>query len=775
MIKIFLSKKNIIYLFLIFLTLFSILFSIIVIKDFSQPLIGFGDEDYWDYEGFYFAKNLSWLPFPHLNLNNNQTFYPYGTNNIFQPWSVERDLLHAGFYSLFGFGPWLKIYYLTTVIVTALGAFLLLFRDYGVARASGACFLVSFFNFYAIHKYPGHLNLAVIHWTVLSFITDFLILKKVVFQQPVSLRLILVRGLLLILSMGQELGYIAGFALMSFTVSSCFIFLILFYRDFKNQHNFINFINQFKFLLEKYKIEFSIHRTTSLALLAFCAVTAYAYLPLVLQIVIEAKSFDFTGVPSGAWWVNPYRLLIPFLPGLNPGMPFDVVFQDSSEGLGAGSPGWLLLILGTLGLWQTRNKFVIFIPLITIFILCLFYHPADFPTLKIFPWFTFNRVAGRVTVIYPVILTIFALEIHFYNLKLQTQRLVVSSLICLACLELYTSYSFKESYQSHLLDKNFFKYMEYVRNQTGEAVLDWPFCIAGGNGVGQIQGLCPYFWKNSSIFALRRFHDKKVVGQYFGRLHPSQLKPYLQAGWNQLFSPNNPDFTKATQQTQCFSAEEWSFFTDFYQFNDFAGINLYTDLLPESCAQEFYARFGNPTIETRILGAGKVRFIPKSAELRSKVNLALGSKIKFEPSLDFSETNLLKTSSQSSFMSILGLSYIEENTQINWRWALGPETNIVFKLNDSQLFDLSFKFDNPIEGQNVVVEVNGVTVKSFNNLIKNASVDSHLRLQASTSKGINRVVFKYKYWNSNQTRFAPNDYREMSVLFTRLLIQPATD
>lgn len=78
-------------------------------------------------------------------------------------------------------------------------------------------------------------------------------------------------------------------------------------------------------------------------------------------------------------------------------------------------------------------------------------------------------------------------------------------------------------------------------------------------------------------------------------------------------------------------------FYRFFQLNDFAGINLYVDLLPENCVQEFYKHFGNAVLETTVPGAGKVKFIPKSPKLFNKVNLALGTQLKYEPLLDLSE------------------------------------------------------------------------------------------------------------------------------------------
>jgi len=141
------------------------------------------------------------------------------------------------------------------------------------------------------------------------------------------------------------------------------------------------------------------------------------------------------------------------------------------------------------------------------------------------------------------------------------------------------------------------------------------------------------------------------------------------------------------------------------------------------------------------------------------------------PSLNFSNSNLLRAGSSKSFLYIAGLGNIEGTAPDNWRWALGSETTLVFNLDEPQKLTLSFKFDNAIDGQNVTVEFNGVAVATFNNLKKGTSVDRVIEIQAS--KGLNRITFNYKYWNQNQITFAPKDSRPMSVSFTRLLIKPA--
>jgi hypothetical protein len=667
-------------------------FSSLIIQDFSSPLsglTGFGpwrelNHDFVDlqeYNGFYFAKNLFFNPFPQLHLFHNQVFYPYGTNNVFNPWSFEADYFYALLYSLFGIGPWLQIYYLLSLLICVLGTIILLKREYGLLRAVGASLLVTFGNFYAIYKYPHHFQQSIIHWVTLSFIVDFLIVKQVVLRRPIDLKLLLTRSCLLFLLLGQDLGYIAGFGLTSFTVSLVFIIGLSSYHFLREEFQIKQLFTQ---SIRNYKKDFWTSSVFHLILIAINLVIIYLYFPLALQIAREAESFDFSDVPISTLWVNPLRILTPLIPGISRAeINFGDEFHDLQETALDSTPGLFLVLLGAIALWQNRNQLTPFIPLLITFSLCLLYIPGRlfvaltlkeigllilsslglwitrkrmilwvplililftlllvnptlflFPTLKLFPWFTFNRVAGRCTVVYPVILTLLALHIRLgglsdrvsADLSVRKRQIIAGLLVGLACIELGTVYSFRSSYQHpEPLKADFFAYMKTVKQQPGEAVLDWPFCIASGGGA---ESICPYYFQSSGIFALRRFHQKKVMGQYFGRLHRSQVAPYFEAGWGKLFFQNAID---PTRQSRCFNQKEWTFFTDFYKFNDFAGINLYIDRLPNSCIAEFYAHFGSPIAKTTVPGAGRVVFMPKSLELRQQVNLAVGKNLKLKP------------------------------------------------------------------------------------------------------------------------------------------------
>src|SRR4051812_1564477 len=145
-----------------------LIYSRLLGRHLGGPLMGQGDIPIWEYLGFYLSRNFRWTPLPHLSLVNDQSFFPYGTNHVFQPWAIERDGFFAVAFSLLGPGPWLQIYYLLTVFITIVGTYRLLEGEFGPRRAALAAVMVSFLNFYATHKYPAHLHIAVVHRTTLS-------------------------------------------------------------------------------------------------------------------------------------------------------------------------------------------------------------------------------------------------------------------------------------------------------------------------------------------------------------------------------------------------------------------------------------------------------------------------------------------------------------------------------------------------------------------------------------------------------------------------------
>ncbi len=186
-----------------------------IIRDFSGPLLDGGDTDQYAYTSYYFARNLSLWPVPLLNLFNNQTLYPYGTHHVFLPWGFERDYLYALLdqWPNAEYKPFLQLYYLYSLVVGAVGTFLLLQGRFGVGRAIVVGLIVSVFTFYNLYKYPVHLNMAVVHWTVLCMLATFLLLYNLYYAYPVRLSFWLLWVWLHLAILGLELGYVAGYAL----------------------------------------------------------------------------------------------------------------------------------------------------------------------------------------------------------------------------------------------------------------------------------------------------------------------------------------------------------------------------------------------------------------------------------------------------------------------------------------------------------------------------------------------------------------------------------
>lgn len=562
-----------------------------IIGEFRHPMSDGNDTDQYEYVGYFFNKNLTLWPFPHLNLLHNQSFYPYGLNQVFLDWGFERDYWYSVCLRLFGGpGPYLQYYYVYSLVISAVGTFLLLRSRYGLPKSFAAGLIVSIFNIFALFKFPVHMNVCVDHWTVLCMVATYILLLDILDRRPVSLLFFLLWAWLHVQVLSQELAYVAGLAL-TFTTLSIPVMAFTLYRQYPTWRHW-------PALLQAYFTE-NVRRQPGNLIVIFCLllVSLWLYLPLTLQIAFTAWQFDFGAVPELRAWSHPARLFIPYLPGINGhSIPYQNWFHDTFESYGQGSPGLYIIMLAGIGWWQTRRRVALWLPIVSMLVLCLLYHPILIPTLKLFPWFSFNRHGGRASLVYPVLLTLLALPVRWPGRR--PARLGVLFLLGLMGMEWYTGYTQRIHAPVSVVSDSMMRYFSIVRQQPGEAVLDWPFCTIGANGIGQPEGLCPFAQAQNAVFSYRRFYDKSVVGQYFGRLHPDQIQPFLRDGWPQRLTPDRP-----------FTEHDWQFMDTFLRNNNFAGINLYLDLLPPAEVAKFYSRYGSPIAETSFPAAGRVVFI----------------------------------------------------------------------------------------------------------------------------------------------------------------------
>ncbi|HVN76145.1 MAG TPA: hypothetical protein VMT19_07515 [Thermoanaerobaculaceae bacterium] len=674
-------------------------FAVKVVQDFRGPMLGHGDLDQWLHQADYFAHNFSLRPWPHLDLDNDQLFFPYGGCNVFMPWTFEMDIWTALQNAVFGLGPWLQTYFLFSILVTAVGAFVLLVRECSALRAALLAAALAFANYYAIGKFPGHVNIACAHWAVLGILADGIIVRRACSGRRWSARLVGVRAALLTLSLGLDLGYLAGVSLTSLLVSAAFLAARALVLE-RAQASGLR--ARASAMLGELRASFEAHRGQVVALAAVAALAGALYGPLALEVRAATARFDFRGVPMGAWWANPLRMLMPVLPFFNP-VRNEWAFQDSHEGLFAASPGAFFVLAALFGLLAAGRRRLTTVPALILLAAFLSFHGNDRPWLRVLPWFTFARVSGRFSSAYPALLVVVGLAVPDGVFRRRAGRIAAALGVALLATEAATAYSvaFTRPRRLWTPDSKFLAMMARIRSTPGAAVLDWPFCIAGGNGVGTGE-LGRFYGLQAGISSLQVFHGKKIVSTYFGRLHPDQLRPYEAAGWPHMFLPDDRDCGRARKQRRDFLPWEWAFLEEFVKANDFAGIVLYTDILPPATVAGFHARFGQPVASAWGRSYGTIEFIPKSPEWRALTDPARGRRVRLERRPVPWPPNLRLPMTDTRVDDWFGKGWDGANTE-------GLRAEMTFALERVEPLYWSMRL-RPYGRQRISVELNGHTV-----------------------------------------------------------------
>ncbi len=598
-------------------------YALFVIRNFSGPIGDYSESFLHEYLAWYASKHITLWPIPHLNLHTDQVLYPFGTNVALQSWCVERDLLFTLLKPRFPDAPLLQLYYLIGTAVSTLGVYLLLLPRHGALRAAFATVLAHAFNFYSMQKYAYHYNIACFHWTTLGIVCDFVIVQKLVAERALSLRLMLLRLLLLVLAFGLELGHVLGYSLTSALFAGGYA--LCFVISQKRQGRL-----SVQALWDSLKAQGKSDRLFTVLMLLTTLCVAWFYGSVTLGIVRDSLSVGKFPPQAGVWWASPLRLFLPYTPWLHPSMQplfMNIAGDAAEDGIGCGSPGLFLLLLAGLGIYRSkawRNRSPYFFLLLT-FILYVI-SGAYLPLLKLLPWFAFCRVYSRSTLVYSTLLALFALEATLAPLGTTFRRTLAKvGLIAIAVLELVTIVQIKHELPAYSFSAQQRDYLLQIKKLPGEALLDFPFCLTGGNG--DIGGLCPMWQWLKGVYALQRFHEKKVIGQYMGRLHPKQTDPFVKQGWASLNDPDTLRITTAKKQRRCLSEEEWFFFEQFYLYNDFAGIQLAVDRLPPGCPEQFFQRYGKPIASTEVSGAGRLVLIPKPLSQHALVDREKGKAV----------------------------------------------------------------------------------------------------------------------------------------------------
>ncbi len=589
------------------LSLGSLIYALFVVQDFSGPLVGGedydagsfrGDANYFEFLGYYVRDHWRFGPAP-ISFFTRDVAYPDGTHIGLLSWCAERDLLAAAMLRLVGRGPWIQLYVWAGATVGAAGVTAILRRHVGLLRASLVGFAASFMCFYAWYKYPYHLNMAVLHWVLMSIAADAVTIRVVAAGDRVSARFLVLRAALIVMSIGLDLGYIAGHALTSGCVTLYCVWVELGRRDRRLLRRFL------LALPVDWRVEARAHRASFAAASALLLFGLVLYVPFVLAVVRDTSAYPMTDA-GGNFWASWFHALFPYLPGVHPNSRLVKAIFGYDEGIGEYAPGFTLLFVAAVGGWLAHKRDLSprIKPLLITAILVFAYHPRWCKTLQIFPWFAYNRVAGRGTVVLPILLALIAVSADAWP------RWAKKVAGALAAAEFLTAVFIVNEFRPARLGPEHMDYFATVGRARGAAILEWPFCIASANTV-ITKELCPYYERIATAYANRRFHGKSTVSVYLSRVHPTQFAKWIDDDWEHMFSPDDPKRAHARRETRCFEPEQWQRFDALYRGHDFAGIQLYLDLLPEACVQAFHARYGEPRATTTLPRFGRVEFIQR--------------------------------------------------------------------------------------------------------------------------------------------------------------------
>ena len=166
-------------------------------------------------------------------------------------------------------------------------------------------------SFYAWYKYPYHLNISVLHWVTMSIAADAVTMRLVIAGKRLGTPFIVFRAALLVLSLGLDLGYVAGHALTSFVVTCYCAWAWLGQRDRR-------IVGRLALILPEAPLAEMRERKAAFAgACALLVLGVVVYVPFVAAVVRDTAAYPMTDA-AGNFWASQFHALFPYLPGTHP-------------------------------------------------------------------------------------------------------------------------------------------------------------------------------------------------------------------------------------------------------------------------------------------------------------------------------------------------------------------------------------------------------------------------------------------------------------------------
>jgi hypothetical protein len=264
------------------------------------------------------------------------------------------------------------------------------------------------------------------------------------------------------------------------------------------------------------------------------------------------------------------------------------------------SVGWIYWIPALTALWLYRRRAGLMAPfaiLMAVAVLYVQHYGRWFPFQRaiqlVVPFMSFFRIPSRWGLLYaPILGAIIALgwpELSRRASQWKKRSRLVLFLGAIECLWLLYPVKVMPA-----MPRATERLLEHVRKLPGTTVLDFPFCVAGGNGVCTTQ-MCPNYPASTSGICLREWHEKSVYGLYQGRMLESHCDLYKQEPYLSWFD--------AWREQRCLNTGEWEAFCGYLsKHSELSAVFVYPDIWKAarapSCRAELDRRLGRPIEES---------------------------------------------------------------------------------------------------------------------------------------------------------------------------------
>lgn len=511
---------------------------------------------------------------------------PYGMSVPYFSWSLERDWGGAYFWNWNRDFPFLWAYFGVSLLISYFGVgWILRQMKLGPVGAWGLAALVTVFHVPRHFKLWYHFEYIAQHWVYLGFFLDAWVWHRWTRENRWSWTLEAWRGLVLMAVLGTP-GYFWGPMILSWVVVRLGLLVSLFGRWRKGG--------------PRIRIEGKIPQVVVPLILgvSLAWIQFHWFLPLLEKVRL------YGNISQGiSWYAHVKFFLRPLWMEWIP----DAVrrFGSMTQPETVVTIGWIYWIPLIFGVVAVRKRAGgpgarVIAPFLVLLAIAVIYasanlgkHPVHRFLQMTIPFMNYFRVASRWGVFLPALTTVL-IALSWPELTRRVRAFWPRWALIFVLFAVSSAFELGTLARPVValpeLDPSARQLLDGVRSAPGDLVLDFPFCVAGGNGVCTA-AQCPNYPKSTAGQCFAAWHDKRVMGLYQARMAFSQCEIYNRAPFVSWFS--------AWREQRCFNESEWKELCTYLNTQPgISAILVYPEIwrgaASEQCQAEFRQYLGQP-------------------------------------------------------------------------------------------------------------------------------------------------------------------------------------